>query len=77
MLFNTFSFVVFLLIVFALYWISPQKYRWIILLVFSYYFYMSWNAKYVVLILGTTLVSYFAGLVLEKTKRKKTVLFWS
>lgn len=38
---------------------------------------MSWNTKYVVLILGTTLVSYFAGLVLEKTKRKKTVLFWS
>ena len=51
----------------------PQKYRWGILFVSSYYFYMSWNVKYVFLILLTTVVSYVAALLIERTpdKRKK------
>lgn len=71
MLFNSLAFLLFLPIVFALYWLIPQKERWILLLVASYYFYMSWNPKYVVLILGTTLVSYVAGLLLEKTDKQQ------
>ncbi len=77
MLFNSFAFAIFLPIVFTLYWILPHKFRWIILLVSSYYFYMSWNAKYVFLILFTTAISYVAGLLLEKltdSKKKKWVL---
>ena len=34
----------------------------------SYYFYMSWNAKYVVLILFTTIVSYLAAILIEYRK---------
>lgn len=34
----------------------PHKGRWILMLVASYYFYMSWNAKYVFLILFTTII---------------------
>ena len=77
MLFNSFSFAIFLPIVFCLYWLIPHAYRWLLLLVVSYYFYMSWNAKYVFLILLTTIVSYFAGLFLEKVhdqRKKKWVL---
>lgn len=77
MLFNSLSFAVFLPVVFVLYWLLPHKYRWILLLMASYYFYMSWNVKYVVLILFTTLVSYGAGILLEKgwgKKRKKAVV---
>lgn len=70
MLFNSFSYAVFLPVVFALYWIIPNKYRWILLLISSYYFYMSWNPKYVVLILGTTVVSYLAGIFIERAKNK-------
>ena len=66
MLFNSLSFAVFLPIVFAIYWILPHKYRWILLLIASYWFYMSWNPKYIVLILFTTLVSYVAAIALEK-----------
>jgi D-alanyl-lipoteichoic acid acyltransferase DltB (MBOAT superfamily) len=43
----------------------------------SYYFYMSWNAKYVFLILFTTIISYAAAILLEKTERlrnKKIIL---
>lgn len=72
MLFNSFSYALFLPIVFILYWILPQKAKWIVLLVSSYYFYMSWNPKYVFLILGTTFVSYLAGILLEKSTDKRT-----
>ena len=77
MLFNSLGYGLFLPAVFAIYWIIPHKYRWILLLVSSYYFYMSWNPKYVVLILATTLVSYTAARLLEKTDsigRKKLIL---
>ena len=70
MVFNSFSFAVFLPIVFILYWIIPSKYRWGILLVSSYYFYMSWNAKYVLLILFTTAVSYTSAVAMERVKHK-------
>lgn len=71
MLFNSLSFIVFLLIVFAVYWNIPVKYRWVLLLIASYYFYMSWNAKYIILILFTTAVSYIVAILLEKAEEKK------
>lgn len=73
MLFNTFAFAIFLPLVFILYWGLPHKYRWTLILVSSYYFYMSWNAKYVVLILFTSVVSYTSArlIEMEESKRKK------
>lgn len=72
MQFNSLSFAIFLPIVFIIYWNIPQKFRWILLLIASYYFYMSWNPKYVVLILFTTFVSYITAINIEKSKTKKT-----
>ena len=77
MLFNSLSFAIFLPIVFALYWLLPHKYRWVLLLIASYYFYMSWNVKYVTLILTTTLISYAAARLLEgqpDLRKKKWIL---
>lgn len=77
MLFNSLAFAVFLPIVFVLYWLLPHRFRWVLLLSASYYFYMSWNVKYVALILFMTVVSYLAALLIEKqtTRRaKKAVL---
>lgn len=71
MLFNSFSFAVFLPVVFILYWIIPHKFRWCFLLIASYYFYMSWNPKYAILILGTTVISYTAAIFIEKYDNKK------
>ena len=65
MLFNSLGYAIFLPIVFVLYWAISHKYRWILLLVASYYFYMSWNPKYVLLILLTTAVSYGCGILVE------------
>lgn len=66
MLFNSFQFAIFLPIVFMLYWALPNKFRWILMLMASYYFYMSWNSKYVILILSTTLISYLSAIIIEK-----------
>lgn len=66
--FNSIEYAVFFVIVFALYWSIKPRYRWILLLVSSYYFYMSWKPAYVVLILATTIVSYSCALLLERTE---------
>ena len=74
MLFNSLAFAVFLPIVFYLYWALPNKYRPLWILITSYYFYMSWNVKYVVLILFTTVISYGCAILMQKWKKKKKVL---
>ena len=71
MLFNSFSFAVFLPIVFCIYWSLPHKHRWFCLLLASYYFYMSWNAKYALLILLSTAITYVSGLLLERISYSK------
>ena len=68
--FNSLQFLIFLPVVIFLYWLVPHKFRWALLLAASYYFYMSWNARLVFLIAGTTLVSYFAGIAIEKSEKK-------
>lgn len=68
MLFNSLSFAIFFPIVFLLYWALPHRYRWVLLLISSYYFYMSWNVKYVLLILFTTIISYGCARLLENCK---------
>lgn len=69
--FNSLQFLIFLPAVLLLYWLLPHKLRWILLLVASYYFYMSWNAWLVFAILGTTLVSYGAGILIERAQNVK------
>ncbi|MBQ7577705.1 MAG: MBOAT family protein [Synergistaceae bacterium] len=81
MLFNSFQYGIFFPIVFAIYWGLPDKFRWPVILISSYYFYMSWNVKYVVLILFTTIISYFAALLIERYRdnqpAKKFILVFS
>ena len=72
--FNSFQFLIFYPIVAVLNYIVPRKYRWIPLLIASYYFYLSWNAKLFFLILFTTAVSYASGLLIEKKPKRK--LLW-
>lgn len=68
MQFNSIEFLIFLPAVFLLYWLLPHRFRWPLLLAASLVFYMSLNPVYVPLLLGTTLVSYFAALLLERCK---------
>jgi len=75
MSFNSLHFVIFLPIVILLYFIVPHKFRWLVLLIASYYAYMSWNPWLIFLILATTVVSYFSALLMPKVKKTATKKF--
>lgn len=66
MQFNSIHFLIFFPVVLAVYFIVPKKLRYIWLLVASYYFYMSWNAKYAVLIAFSTVVTYLTGILIDQ-----------
>ena len=70
MSFVSLHFVLFLPIVFALFWLAPKKYQWVVMLISSYYFYMSWNAAYLLLIVITTFVTWIGAILLEKARQK-------
>lgn len=76
MLFNSIDFLIFFPIVVLVYYLIPRKVKYIWLLAASYYFYMCWNAKYVVLILFSTVITYFSGLVIGKVK-SRTAKKWT
>lgn len=68
MLFTTFPFVVFLITVLALFYALPRPARRYLLLAASILFYMAWNAKFIVLILGLITIDYFAALWITHRK---------
>ena len=80
MLFNSFEYLLFLPLVVALYFTLPVKWRWLLLLAASYFFYMCWKAEYAILIMITTLIDYFVaepsghGVSGPPTQRKPMVL---
>ena len=69
MQFNSIEFLIFLPIVTVVYFLVPKKIKKLWLLCASYFFYMCWNAKYALLILTSTVVTYASGLLLEKAKQ--------
>lgn len=73
MLFNSLDFLIFFPIVLLVYFIIPKRVKYIWLLIASYYFYMCWNAKYAILILISTIITYVSGLLLENVKNKTII----
>jgi alginate O-acetyltransferase complex protein AlgI len=79
MLFNSLSFAIFLPIVFALYWLIPRRHikmQNILLLVASYYFYACWDYRFLFLLMFSTLLDYFSGLMMENTQSQSKKKFW-
>jgi D-alanyl-lipoteichoic acid acyltransferase DltB (MBOAT superfamily) len=80
MLFNSLEFIAFFLIVTCLYFLVSHKYRWVLLLVANYYFYMSWKPEFLVLIMLSTVVDFYCSKQIAKTQlatRKKIYLMVS
>ncbi len=76
MVFNSFEFLLFFPLVVILYYTITPRYRWMLLLAGSYYFYMSWKIEFVFLIVASTMVDYIAGLKIDASDRKRTRLAW-
>ena len=77
MLFNSFEFLIFFPLVTILFFGLPHRYRWFLLLAASCVFYMYFIPVYILILFGTIVIDYFAGLYLEDTldpKRKKLYL---
>ncbi len=80
MLFNSFEFLLFFPIVTILFFVMPHRFRWSLLLTASCFFYMYFIPVYILILFGTIIIDYFAGIYLEKTvdpKRKKIYLICS
>lgn len=74
MLFNSFKYIVFLPILLLFYFVLPAKAKNYWLLLCSYFFYMSWNAVYGILLLACTVVSYAGAMLIQKEKNRKIIL---
>lgn len=72
MLFNSFHFLLFFPIVVLLYFLIPKSLKNLWLLAASCYFYISWNAKYMLLLFFSTAVTYASGLFLAYFSAKNS-----
>ena len=78
MLFSSLTFLfIFLPLVLLIYFISKDKYKNIILLIFSLIFYAYGEPKYIVLMLFSIILNYFAALLIDKyhSNKNKAKLF--
>ncbi|MDQ1255812.1 MAG: hypothetical protein QG656_406 [Candidatus Hydrogenedentes bacterium] len=66
MLFNSVQYLVFFPAVVAVYFTLPFRFRNVLLLAASYYFYMCWKMEYVLLIVASTLVDYIMALSMAR-----------
>ena len=65
MLFNSFEFLIFFPVVTVLFFVLPHRFRWLMLLLASCFFYMFFKWEYILILLGTIVVDYYAGLLIE------------
>jgi alginate O-acetyltransferase complex protein AlgI len=78
MVFNSLHFVWFFVLVYALYRMLPHRAQNWLLLVASYYFYASWDWRFLGLLIASTLVDFSCALALDRTRSPATrrTLLW-
>lgn len=71
MVFSSMTFLwIFLPVLLGIYFITKEKYRNIVLLIFSLIFYAWGEPKYIVLMLGSIVINYIFGILLDKQEEK-------
>ena len=75
MLFNSMSFFVFFGLVTPTYFLLPHRFRWLLLLAASCVFYMAFVPVYLLILLFTIIVDYFAGLLIHGSTGKTRKLW--
>ncbi len=71
MLFNSVSFLIFFPIVVLGYFAIPEKFKNHWLLIASYYFYMSWQPVYALLILFSTVTTFYCAVFIDKSETQQ------
>lgn len=72
MLFTSYSFIAFLVILFLLYYSVPKKYQWMLLLAGSYFFYACADVRFLLYIGVTTISTWYAGKKIEQIQQRYT-----
>lgn len=73
MLFTSYNFILFLIILFIVYYIIPKKYQWVLLLVASFVFYSYSGWDNVAYITATIISTYFITMKIGKLYRKQAL----
>ena len=75
MLFNSFTFMIFLPVVFLLYWFVFKRLSWqnLLILVASYVFYGWWDWRFLILIVITSASSFLSGLLIKRYEDRRPV----
>lgn len=76
MLFNSWEFILFFIIVCIVYFSLPYKRRALFLLIASYVFYMAWKWEYAFLMLGVTVVNFYSGKKIGALKERRKQKYW-
>jgi D-alanyl-lipoteichoic acid acyltransferase DltB (MBOAT superfamily) len=77
MTFNSIGYFVFLALAVLLVWAVPSRWRNPLLLALSYYFYASWDWRFLALIVGSTLIGFTSGLAIHRAEdehRRRQIL---
>lgn len=77
MLFNSIAFLIFFPIVTILYYVLPYGWRWLHLLIASCLFYMYFVPIYILILLVTILIDYFAAIYIERAAEgRREIYLW-
>ncbi|MCE7072999.1 MULTISPECIES: MBOAT family protein [Dyadobacter] len=71
MLFNSIEFLIFFPVVTILYFLLEHRYRWMLLLAASCYFYMAFRPIYILILAFTIVIDYYAGILIEESTAEK------
>lgn len=71
MLFNSFAFFLFLAAFALCYFLCPRRFRYVVIVSGSYFFYMQWRVEYAFLLLAITTTDFLAALAVSRSESKK------
>ncbi len=75
MLFNSIPFALFYIVVTLLYYALPFKFRWLLLLAASCFFYMAFVPIYILILGFTIIIDFFAGIYIQGATGQKRKIF--
>lgn len=75
MLFNSLEFAIFFPIVTILFFLLPHRFRWMLLLAASCFFYMFFKPVYILILVFTIVIDYFAGIWIAGAKNERAKKF--
>jgi alginate O-acetyltransferase complex protein AlgI len=76
MLFNSLVFVIFFPTVVTLFFVTPHRWRWVVLLAASYLFYGWWKAEYLLLLMASTTVDWATALRMSRAATQRRRKAW-